>query len=71
MLPQVIFRNQRLLLRPFWDGSRAVVAVYATMAHSVIVSNFWLPMYAFAELPFNIHNYTSASLLSFSINNYP
>ena len=35
----------RLLLRPFWDRSRAVVAVYATCP----VSNYWLSMYAFAK----------------------
>ena len=33
MLPKEIFRNTnalRLLLRPFWDRSRAVMAVYTT-----------------------------------------
>ena len=48
MLPQQIFSKLealRVLLRPFWDRSRAVVAVYATCP----VSNYWLSMYAFAK----------------------
>ena len=37
----------RLLLRPFCDRSRAVVAVYATWLAEYCIQ-FWLPMYAFA-----------------------
>ena len=36
----------RLFLRPFWDRSRAVVAIHGLRS---IASNFWLSTYAFAK----------------------
>ena len=49
MVPQKIFLKLdalRLLLRPFWDRSRAVVAIHGSRS---IASNFWLSMYAFGK----------------------
>ena len=43
MLPQEIFNTLRLLLRPFCDRSRAVVATWLTGYC------FWLSVYAFAK----------------------
>ena len=46
MLPQDKLNDLRLLLRPFWDTSRAVAATWLMQS---ISSNFWLSMYAFAK----------------------
>ena len=46
MLPKEILDALRLLLRPLWDRSTAVVVVHGSRG---IASNFWLCTYAFAS----------------------